>query len=119
MACRGDSAPALGGVAIGGSVVVAVRDLVNALTREGSPDLLRAASTDCDVPLADLPLRERQIITVLVQGRSSPEIGEKLHLAPRTIDADCSRLKAQVGVPNVTTQARFASRVGLIDADPG
>lgn len=67
-------------------------------------------------PLAELSPRERQIIKLVVQGRSSSEIGEQLHLSPKTIDTYRSRLMAKLGVADVTALVRFAIRTGLIDA---
>jgi len=84
-----------------------VADLaVQALTAE--PD---------DNPLAELSPRERQIIAMVVNGLSSPMIGEQLHLSPKTVDTYRSRLMAKLGVADVTALVRFAIRHGLIDAD--
>lgn len=70
-----------------------------------------------DDPLAGLSLRERQIITMVVRGQSSPMIAEQLHLSPKTVDTYRSRLMAKLGVNDVTALVRFAIRSGLIDTD--
>jgi two-component system invasion response regulator UvrY len=67
--------------------------------------------------LAGLSPRERQIITLVVKGQSSPAIGELLHLSPKTVDTYRSRLMAKLGVGDVTALVRFAIRTGLIDTD--
>jgi DNA-binding NarL/FixJ family response regulator len=67
-------------------------------------------------PLAGLSLRERQIVTMVVRGQSSPMIAEQLHLSPKTVDTYRSRLMAKLGVNDVTALVRFAIRTGLIDA---
>lgn len=79
---------------------------VQALTTSSEADLL-----------SDLSPRERQIITMVVKGLSSPMIAEQLHLSPKTVDTYRSRLMAKVGVNDVTALVRFAIRAGLIDAD--
>jgi two-component system invasion response regulator UvrY len=67
--------------------------------------------------LGDLSPRERQIITLVVKGRTSQVIGAQLHLSPKTVDTYRSRLMAKLGVADVTALVRFAIRSGLIDAD--
>lgn len=75
------------------------------------------STPDASDPLATLSPRERQIITLVVKGHSSPSIGEQLHLSPKTIDTYRSRLMSKLGVSDVTALVRFAIRTRLIDAD--
>ncbi|WP_372659586.1 response regulator [Hydrogenophaga sp.] len=72
---------------------------------------------DAAAGLESLSVRERQIVLLVVQGRSSSEIGAMLHLSPKTIDSYRSRLMAKLGTPDVPALVRFAIRVGLIDAE--
>ena len=67
--------------------------------------------------LASLSARERQVITLVVNGRSSAEIGAELHLSPKTVDSYRSRLMLKVGVRDVQGLVRFALRAGLIEAE--
>lgn len=67
--------------------------------------------------LAALSARERQVVTMVVNGRTSAEIAEELHLSPKTVDSYRSRLMAKVGVKDVQGLVRFALRAGLISAD--
>lgn len=67
--------------------------------------------------LAALSARERQVVTMVVNGRTSVEIAEELHLSPKTVDSYRSRLMAKVGVRDVQGLVRFALRAGLISAD--
>lgn len=67
--------------------------------------------------LETLSARERQIVTLVVRGHSSADIGTMLHLSPKTVDSYRSRLMAKIGVSDVTALVRFAIRVGLIDAE--
>ena len=68
-------------------------------------------------PLSELSPREWQIIKLVVQGHSSPMIGQQLHLSPKTVDTYRSRLMAKLGVSDVTALVRLAIRHGLIDAN--
>lgn len=67
--------------------------------------------------LDSLSARERQIVELVVRGRSSSEIGSLLHLSPKTVDTYRSRLMSKLGTADVTALVRFAIRSGLISAD--
>ncbi len=68
-------------------------------------------------PLATLSPRERQIITMVVNGQSSARIGLELHLSPKTVATYRSRLMAKLSVSDLAGLVRLAVRFGLIDAD--
>lgn len=67
--------------------------------------------------LAILSARERQIITLVVKGHSSAQIGILLHLSPKTVATYRSRLMAKLGVSDVPGLVRLAIRTHLIEAD--
>lgn len=69
-----------------------------------------------DDPLSALSPRERQIITMVVTGQSSAEIGLALHLSPKTVATYRSRLMSKLGVCDVPGLVRLAIRYKLIDA---
>jgi two-component system invasion response regulator UvrY len=70
-----------------------------------------------DDPLSTLSPRERQIITMVVEGQSSAEIGMVLHLSPKTVATYRSRLMSKLGVSDVPGLVRLAIRCKLIDAE--
>lgn len=70
-----------------------------------------------DERLNALSARERQVVVMVVRGRSSAEIGEALHLSPKTVDSYRSRLMGKLGVSDIPALVRFAIRSGLIDVD--
>ena len=73
-----------------------------------------------DDPLSALSPRERQIIIMVVNGRSSAQIGVELHLSPKTVATYRSRLMAKLRVNDVAGLVRLAVRHGLIDGEePG
>ncbi len=67
-------------------------------------------------PLRELSPRERQIITMVVNGQSSSEIGLTLHLSPKSVATYRSRLMAKLGVSNVTGLVRLVIERGMNDA---
>lgn len=72
---------------------------------------------DDEDPLSALSPRERQIITMVVNGQSSAEIGLELHLSAKTVATYRSRLMAKLGVGDVAALVRLAVRYKLIDSD--
>lgn len=70
-----------------------------------------------DDPFASLSVRERQVVTMVVDGHSSSEIGIALHLSPKTVDSYRSRLMAKLGAADVTALVKLALRHGLISND--
>ena len=64
-----------------------------------------------------LSSRERQIVALVVRGRSSAAIGELLHLSPKTVDTYRSRLMAKLGTPDLPALVRYAMTHGLIEQD--
>ncbi len=68
-------------------------------------------------PLSTLSTRERQILELVVRGKSSAAIGTSLHLSPKTVDTYRSRLMAKLGVRDLASLVRVAVREGVIDSD--
>lgn len=64
-----------------------------------------------------LSARERQIVVMVVRGRSSAAIGEQLHLSSKTVDTYRSRIMNKLNVTDVPALVRLAIREGLISAD--
>lgn len=58
--------------------------------------------------LADLTRREQDVLIFLVQGFSNGQIGEELHLSPRTIEKYVSRLLQKTETRNRSELLRFA-----------
>ena len=68
-------------------------------------------------PLEILSRRERQILQLVAEGRSSTHIGGALHLSPKTVDTYRSRLMQKLHVGNVAGLVRFAIKHGLISLE--
>lgn len=64
-----------------------------------------------------LSARERQVLVLVARGASSSEIGEQLHLSPKTVDTYRSRLMAKLGLEDVPALVRWAIREGLVSVD--
>ncbi len=64
-------------------------------------------------PLARLSSRERQVLQLVVEGRSSAEIAEILFLSPKTVDTYRSRLMHKLGISDLPALVKFAIQHGL------
>jgi DNA-binding NarL/FixJ family response regulator len=77
---------------------------------EGAPeDILEARAS----PLERLSAREREVLQLVVEGHSSADIGEKIHLSPKTVDSYRSRLMKKLGVKDFAALVKFAVQHGL------
>lgn len=64
-------------------------------------------------PLERLSRREREVLQLVVEGRSSVEIGAILSLSPKTVDTYRSRLMQKLEIGDVPTLVKFAIQHGL------
>jgi two-component system, NarL family, response regulator NreC len=65
-------------------------------------------------PLAPLTTRERQVLRLAADGRSSGEIGTELGISPRTAETHRANLMNKLGLHNQTELVRFALRHGIV-----
>jgi DNA-binding NarL/FixJ family response regulator len=69
--------------------------------------------TSYQSPLERLSHREREVLHLVVDGKSSGEIAETLSLSPKTVDTYRSRLMDKLGVKGVPGLVKFAIEHGL------
>ncbi|CAN0370493.1 unnamed protein product [Phaeothamnion confervicola] len=68
-------------------------------------------------PLASLSKREREILKLVADGRSSAEIGMMLHLSSKTVDSYRSRLMQKLQLSDIASLVKFAIQNGLTSLD--
>lgn len=64
-------------------------------------------------PLESLSAREREVLQLVAEGRSSAEIAASIHLSPKTVETYRGRLMAKLGVHDVPGLVKFAIEHGL------
>jgi PAS domain S-box-containing protein len=64
-------------------------------------------------PLGGLSAREREVLAVVVAGRTSKEIAAELGISPATVDTYRSRIMQKLGVEDLPGLVRFAIRHGI------
>ena len=73
----------------------------------------RGADAAAAGPLARLSGREMQVLRLLVEGRTSAEMGETLGLSPKSVDTYRSRLMTKLGIESLPALVKLALRHGL------
>lgn len=64
-------------------------------------------------PLEALSGREREILQLVVEGKSSAEIAEVLAISPKTVETYRSRLMQKLGVGDIPSLVKFAIQHGI------
>ena len=72
--------------------------------------------TEADT-IEKLSLRENEILCLVVEGKTSAEIGRDLHLSPKTIESYRSRIMQKLGVSDLSELIKYAIKHGLITLD--
>ncbi len=90
-------------------VVAAGGDFVTPSVREKLRKLQRQGQTT-----ALLSRRERQVATLIAQGRSSKEIARVMGIGPRTVDTYRMRLMDKLDLHTVADVVRYAVRTGMV-----
>jgi two-component system response regulator NreC len=70
-----------------------------------------------DDPFAQLTAAERQVAQLTAQGFTSREIGKRVFLAPKTVDAYRAQLMRKLGLEHRAQLVRLALRAGLLRAE--
>jgi two-component system response regulator NreC len=77
------------------------------LEKDGRPD-----------PQEALTARERQVLQLTVEGLSSAEAAERLHISPRTVETHRANLLRKLAVRNLKELIRLAVERGLVPRPP-
>jgi DNA-binding NarL/FixJ family response regulator len=67
--------------------------------------------------LESLSMRENEIFCLVVEGKTSAEIGKSLNLSPKTVESYRSRMMQKLGIADLPELIKFAIKHGLISLD--
>jgi DNA-binding NarL/FixJ family response regulator len=85
----------------------AARVLAKNLTRQDP------AKTERD-RFEKLTQRERDVLRLVAQGYSAPEIGERLFISPKTVDTYKQRIQEKLGLAHRSDYVQLALKLGLL-----
>jgi DNA-binding NarL/FixJ family response regulator len=90
------------------------RYLTDKITETILDDFIHQRSlTESESPVSRLSKRERHILQLVVEGKSSSEIGTQLFLSPKTIETYRSRIMHKLSINDVPGLVKFALQHGL------
>jgi two-component system, NarL family, response regulator NreC len=102
----------------------AAMDLVTAIRQVSqgeiylSPSIARTVAgaflTKGNAPADPLTLRERQVLQLISEGKSSKEVGVQLGISVKTAESHRTRLMQKLDIHDVASLVRYAIRRGLV-----
>jgi DNA-binding NarL/FixJ family response regulator len=100
-------------------VVAGRRYLSAAISERAIHAYSRKAGTGTLDLYETLTNREREVLRMVAEGRTSPEIAERLYIGVRTAETHRANLMRKLGLRSQADVIRFALRRGLIALDEG
>ncbi len=73
--------------------------------------------TEKENPLEMLSSREREILKLVVEGKSSTEIASAIFISAKTVETYRSRIMQKLGIGDIPGLVKFAIRHGIISLD--
>jgi DNA-binding NarL/FixJ family response regulator len=68
--------------------------------------------------LGELTPRQIQVLRLVAEGHSSPEVARRLRLSAKTVETHRTELMKRLGIHDVVRLVRYAVRVGLVSSEP-
>jgi DNA-binding NarL/FixJ family response regulator len=83
----------------------------------GDIDPARLAGAPHPSAIAALSARERQVLQLVVEGKSSNDIAAVVHLSRKTVETYRSRIMKKLGVHDIAALVKFAVKHGITSID--
>jgi DNA-binding NarL/FixJ family response regulator len=68
--------------------------------------------------LGELTPRQLQVLKLVAEGHSTPEIARRLRLSTKTVETHRTELMRRLGIHDVVRLVRYAVRLGLVSSEP-
>ena len=85
----------------------------------GAAQTLMQAAAESPPPGSDLTPREREVLALLVEGKTNKEISEELIISQATVRLHVSNILSKLGASNRTEATTLAHKHNLLDIDLG
>jgi DNA-binding NarL/FixJ family response regulator len=72
---------------------------------------------EAEEPGPVLTPRQREILQLIAEGRSTREISERLHVSVKTVETHRAQLMDRLGIRDVAGLTRYAIRIGLVSGE--
>ncbi len=80
-------------------------------------DLLHTEESTTPTAFSSLTQREREVLQLLSEGKTTKQIAIRLHISPKTVEAHRLRLMNKLDIDNVAQLTKYAIREGLTSED--
>lgn len=99
------------------SVVAGRRYLSPAVTGVVVDDYVRRLTKEESVPCSVLTAREREVLQLLAEGKSTKEMASQLHVSVKTIETHRQKIMEKLGLHSVAELTKYAIREGLVSLE--
>ena len=114
------------GYVVKDSVPLELRLAIEAVSRDQiyvsprvSRHLVSALRSAGESPLDVLTLRQREVLQMIAEGKSTKEIAAALDLSAKTIETHRAAIMARLGIRDIAGLVKYAARNHLVTLDPG
>ena len=78
---------------------------------------VRTSNEDQSSAFSALTKRERQVLQLMSEGQTTKQIGLKLHISPKTVEAHRLRVMEKLEVDNIAQLTKYAIQEGLTSSE--
>jgi DNA-binding NarL/FixJ family response regulator len=100
-------------IAVYGGEVYFSKPIMNTMVN----DYIQFRNENQSVLLNNLSTRENEILCLVIEGKTSVEIGKCLNLSPKTVESYRSRMMQKLGISDIPELMKFAIKNGLISLE--
>lgn len=93
------------------------RYISNTLSLELADDFLRKRRKDFKHPFDRLTIREREVLKLIAEGKSSRGIAELLFISPRTAEHHRANIRKKLGIKSTAALTKYAIKKGYTSID--
>ena len=79
---------------------------------------IRRSETKENSAFSLLSQREREVLQLMAEGKTTKQIGLQLHISPKTVEGHRLRLMSKLNMDNVAKLTKYAIQEGLTSAEP-
>jgi DNA-binding NarL/FixJ family response regulator len=65
-----------------------------------------------------LSQREREVLQLLAEGKTTKQCGKRLHISPKTVEAHRLKIMEKLGINNTAQLTKYAIQEGLTRPEP-
>ncbi len=87
------------------------------ISREVIQGFLSGGQSEEAEPLEGLTSRQREILQLIAEGRSTKEIAHLLEVSAKTVETHRQRMMERLGIHDIPGLVRFAIRSGIVSPE--